>query len=182
MGRQFLIVTAAALFVALSSTGTVLGQGQPTPHFRSRAPGGGRGGNGGFKPGPGRDRFYQLSPDERQALRRNAERWLQMNPEQQKILRERAKARRQMLRAEAEEAIRQMGLRLDPNAQGQFEARYLQERRRIERQLHQEVESRRQQQLPQLNERLKSEFEPRQSSGPNGTAVPAASPSVSSKP
>ena len=154
----------------LVGAGAALGQGQPSPHFRLRAFG--RGG-GPIKPG----RFYQLSPDERQAFRRNAERWVKMNPEQQKILREREQARRVRLKAEAEEAMRQMGLRLDPNAQGQFEARYLQERRRIERELRQETEAKRRQQLPQLNERLKSEFQPRQ----NGSTTPAVLPSASGK-
>jgi DNA-binding PadR family transcriptional regulator len=125
--------------------------------------------------GPGRDRLYQLSPEERQAFRRNAERWIQMNPEQQKVLREREKVRRQQLKVEAEAAMNQMGLRLDPNAQGQFEARYLQERRRIERALRQEVEAKRQQELPQLNERLKSEFQSRQGTETGkSTAAPTA--------
>jgi hypothetical protein len=97
------------------------------------------------------------------------------------MLREREQARRQRLKAEAEEAMRQMGLRLDPNAQGQFEARYVQERRRIERQLRQEVEAKRQQQLPKLNERLKSEFEPRQGGG-STTTTPVVSPSASIRP
>ncbi len=176
MGRQFLIVTAVAL-VGMSTAGAVFGQGQPSPHFRARAfgIGHGRGSN------PGRERFYQLSPDERQAFRRNAERWLQMSPQQQKMLREREQVRRQRLKTEAEQAMHQMGLRLDSNAQGQFETRYLQERRRIERELLQEVEAKRQQQLPKLNERLKSEFEPRQGSA-SGTTTPVVSPSVSAKP
>ena len=95
-----------------------------------------------------------------------------MNPEQQKSLRERELVHRQKLKAEAEATIRQLGLRLDPNAQGQFEARYLQERRKIERELRQEVEAKRQMQLPQLNERLKSEFQPHQG-GTASTASPA---------
>ena len=176
MGRQFIVVAAAFLAVT-GVAGSVSGQGQPTPRMRTRAF------NRGHAPlNAGRDRFFQLSPDERQAFRRNAERWLQMNPEQQRVLREREQARRQRLRTEAEEAMRQMGLRLDPNAQGQFEARYLQERRRIERELRQEVEAKRQQQLPKLNERLKSEFEPRQGGGTSATVAPAVSPSASGKP
>jgi hypothetical protein len=120
-----------------------------------------------------RDRLYQLSPEERQAFRRNAERWLQMNPEQQKALREREQVRRARLKAEAEATIRQLGLRLDPNAQDQFEARYMQERRKIERDLRQEFEAKRQQQ----NERLKNEFQSHQ-----GDATSNASPSTSAKP
>jgi hypothetical protein len=121
----------------------------------------------------GRERFRQLSPDERQAFRRNAERWLKMDPQQQKILREREQVRRQRLQAEAEAALRQSGLNLDQTARDQFEARYLQERRRIERELWQESEAKRQQQLPQLNERLRNEFQPPQGGTPAGT--PAAS-------
>ena len=175
MGRQFIVVIAAAL-VAVCASGTVVGQGQPTPHFRSRAFG-----RGHALKNPGRDRLYQLSPDERQTFRRNAERWLQMNPEQQRVLREREQAHRQRIKAEAEAAMRQLGLRLDPNAQGQFEARYFQERRRIERELRQEVEAKRQQELPQLNERLKSEFQPRQGAAATATVSPVVPPSGSAK-
>lgn len=103
-----------------------------------------------------------------------------MNPAQRKVLREREVARQQQLKAEAESAMRQLGLRLDPNAQGQFEARYFQERRRIERELRQEVEAKRQQQLPQLNERLKSEFQQR--GGAPGSAGPTGEPSAPAKP
>lgn len=161
----------------MCAAGAAVGQGQPTPHFRSRAFG-----RGNALKNPGRDRLYQLSPDERQAFRRNAERWLQMNPEQQRVLREREQAHRQRLKTEAEAAMRQLGLRLDPNAQGQFEARYFQERRRIERELRQEVEAKRQQELPQLNERLKSEFQPRQGAAATATVSPVVSPSVSANP
>jgi hypothetical protein len=96
-----------------------------------------------------------------------------MNPEQQKMLREREQLRQQRLKAEAEATIRQLGLRLDPNAQDQFEARYMQERRKIERDLRQEFEAKRQEQ----NERLKSEFQPRQGGGAS-----TASPATSAKP
>jgi hypothetical protein len=132
---------------------------------------------------PNRQRFNQLSPDERQAFRRNAERWLKMNPEQQKMLREREQVRRAQLKAEAEAAIRQMGLRLDTSAQGRFENRYMAERRRMERQLRQEVEAKRQQELPQLNERLKNEFQAQQGSTTGGAGSPAAAaPTSSAKP
>ncbi len=130
---------------------------------------------------PTRQRFNQLTPEERQVFQRNAERWLRMSPEQQKTLREREQARRAQMRSEAEAAMRQLGLRLDPNAQGQFESRYIQERRRMERQLRMEAEARRQQQLPQLNERLKNEFQGRPN-GANGGGGQSASPGNSGKP
>jgi hypothetical protein len=170
VGRQFIVVTAIALstFVAGSS----FAQGSPRNSFR-----GGRGAghrNRDFRPS-GRERLFQLSPEERQAFQRNAERWLKMNPEQQKLLREREMQRRQQLKIEADAALRQSGLRLDDSARDQFEARYLQERRKIERDLRQETEAKRQQQLPQLNERLKSEFQSHQGS-------PAASVSATTSP
>jgi hypothetical protein len=154
-------------------------QGQPRPHFRAH-PFGGHPGSPAMN--PARQRFNQLSPEERQVFRRNAERWLKMNPEQQKALREREQVRRAQMKAEAETVLHQMGLRLDSSAQGQFEARYMQERRRMERQLRQETEARRQQQLPQLNERLKNEFQTRPGNGGNQAGSPAVSPADSAKP
>jgi hypothetical protein len=121
----------------------------------------------------GTEHVFQLSPEERQTFKKNAERWLQMDPQQRQILREREKAHREQLKTEADAAMRQLGLRLDQKAREQFESRYLQERRKIERALRTEVESKRQQELPQLNERLKSEFQPRQGTGsPAGSASP----------
>lgn len=119
--------------------------------------------------GSPRDRLFQLSPEERQTFKRNAERWLQMNQEQRNILREREKVRRQQMKIEAEAALRDSGIRVDPNARDQFESRYLQERKRIERDLRQEVEAKRQQQLNELRERLKTEF---QSPVPNASNAP----------
>ena len=95
-----------------------------------------------------------------------------MNPEQRNILREREKVRRQQMKNEAEAALRDSGIRVDPNARDQFESRYFQERKRIERDLRQELEAKRQQQLNELNERLKHEF---QSPVPNTTISPGGS-------
>ena len=92
-----------------------------------------------------------------------------MNPEQRNILREREKVRRQQMKSEAETVLRDSGIRVDPNARDQFESRYLQERKRIERDLRQEVEAKRQQQLNELRERLKTEF---QSPVPNASNAP----------
>ncbi len=129
-----------------------------------------------------RQRFNQLTPEERQVFQRNAERWLKMNPEQQKMMREREQARRVQMKVEAEAAMHQMGLRLDPNAQGQFESRYMQERRRMERQLRQEAEAKRQQQLPQINERLRTEFQSHQNGAATEAGGQSASPAGSAKP
>jgi hypothetical protein len=165
VGRQLFLVTALLLIVCNSG----LAQG--------RRPGG-RGGLGhpnqihpGPGAGPGANGGLHFSPEERQAFRRNAERWLRMDAQQQQVMRERERVRQQQIRSEVDAAIRQSGLRLDQRQREEFEVRYRQERRRIERDLRQEFESKRQQELPQLNERLKKEFQTHQ-----GNGSPTASP------
>jgi len=119
-----------------------------------------------------RDRYLALPPQDRQIFQRNAERWMQMGPEERKIMREREIIYRAQVSREVDAALRDSGLRLEGEKRAQFEQRYLQERRRIEHSLRQEIESKRQQQLPALQERLKKEFsEPSAAS----TSAPAAS-------
>ena len=89
-------------------------------------------------------------------------------------MRERERVRREQLQREADKALRDAGLRLDQEKRDLFEQRYLQERRRIERELRQEVEAKRHEQLPALQERLKKEFQEPSPAGPS-TSVPAAS-------
>ncbi len=92
-------------------------------------------------------------------------------------MREREKLHREQLKREAEKALREAGLRLDQQKRDLFEERYLQERRRIERDLRQEVETKRQQELPVLQERLKKEF-----LEPSPEARSASTPAVSATP
>lgn len=171
MGRKFIVITATAALSILASDFTFGQGGRKGQKFRGGGGGHGRQHNGQFR--GGHERLRQLSPEERQTFKKNAERWLQMDPQQRQVLRERERIRQQRMRTEAGAAMRELGLRLDPNGQNQFEARYLQERRRVERALRQEYEAKRQQQLlPELNQRLKNEFQPHQSS-PGNTSSPA---------
>jgi hypothetical protein len=101
-----------------------------------------------------------------------------MGPEERMIMREREKIYRARVSREVDAALRESGLHLEGEQRTQFEQRYLQERRRIEHSLRQEVESKRQQQLPALQERLKKEFsEP----SPVGTSTSAPAASTSPK-
>ena len=93
-------------------------------------------------------------------------------------MRERERLRREQLKREAEKALREAGLRLDQEKRDLFEQRYLQERRRIERELRQEVEAKRHEQLPALQERLRKEF---QEPSPGGTSTFAPAASVTPK-
>ena len=119
-----------------------------------------------------------MPPEDRQIFRRNAERWMQMGPEERKIMRERERLYRERVTREVEAALRDSGLRLEGEKRDQFEQRYLQERRRIERNLRQETEAKRQQELPALQERLKKEF---QEPSPAVTAPSAPAASTSPK-
>jgi len=125
-----------------------------------------------------RERWFSLSPEDRQLFRRNAERWMQMSPKERNRMRKRELAHRERLKREAERALRDAGLRLDQEKRDLFEQRYLQERGKIERQLQQESEAKRQQQLPALNERLKKEFQQSVPRTPSTTSPPVSAPPI----
>ena len=116
-----------------------------------------------------------MPPEDRQVFKRNAERWMQMSPEERKVMRERERAYRERVKAEVDTALRDSGLHLEGEKRQQFEQRYLQERRRIEYELRQQTEAKRQEQLPALRERLKKEFQEPSSPSSPSTSAPAAS-------
>jgi len=99
-----------------------------------------------------------MPPAARQNFQRNAERWLRMSPEERNVLRQRENLRRETIRRETETALRESGLHLSPQERAQFESRYIQERRKVEQSLRQQIEAERQQQLPALIQQLKKEF------------------------
>ena len=168
MGRK-LIALSAAIALAIFGSGVI----------RAQIPQG----TAGMRKGPGREGEFhfrgehsrELSPEDRQRFNRNAERWMQMTAEERRIMRERENLRRDRIQREAETALRDSGLRLDAEKRALFESRYMQERTRIEHSMRQELETKRQQQLPALIDRLKKEFQSQQSS-PSATAAPTASP------
>ena len=173
MGRQFIAVSLIATLSILVA-GSALAQSpgprprffnRPNQQFRSVQPPLHR----NIQQVPPR---YRLSPEDQQTFRKNAERWLQMSPDERKLMRDREQLRRERIRTEAETVLRDSGLRLDPSKHDLFQERYLQERRRIDRELRQEYELRRQQQL----ERLKKEFQPPDNSpAVSSTSAPTAS-------
>ena len=93
------------------------------------------------------------------------------------MMRQRELARRARIQQEADAAMRDAGLRLDQQRRELFEQRYLQERRKIERELIQEVEKKRQMELPALNDRLRKEFQEN-----NAAAAAAAKPAGTASP
>jgi len=126
---------------------------------------------------PARQRWREMSPEDRQRIRSNASRWLQLPPEERRQLRMREGMRRQRIRQEAEAALQGSGLQLEAEKRELYERRYMQERRRIERALRQEMEERRQRELAPVVESLKKEFAQPQAPTSPSVSGSAASPS-----
>ncbi|MDQ6860928.1 MAG: hypothetical protein M3032_07215 [Verrucomicrobiota bacterium] len=119
-----------------------------------------------------------MSPEDRQRFRSNVERWLAMPPDERRELRMQEGIRRERMQREAEAAIRQSGLQLEAERRAQFEERYAEERRRIDRALRQEMQERRQRELGPVLEQLKREFaQPQNSTNPASSRPSSASPS-----
>ena len=121
-----------------------------------------------------RDRWLAMPPDARQNFQRNAQLWMQMTPEQRNLMRQRENMRQQAITREADAAVRDSGLQLNPQEHARFESRYIQERRKVEQSLRQQIETERQKEIPALIQQLRKEFqldEPRKSL----PAKPAAS-------
>jgi hypothetical protein len=122
-----------------------------------------------------KERWLAMPPDARQNFRRNAELWMQMSPEQRSLMRQRETMRRQVITREADAAVRNSGLQLTPQQRAQFESRYIQERRKVEQTLRQQIEAERQKEIPALIRELKKEFQIDQPVK-NPAAKPATSP------
>jgi hypothetical protein len=116
-----------------------------------------------------------MPPDARQNFQRNAQLWMQMTPEQRNLMRQRETMRRQMMTRDADAAVRDSGLQLNPQQRAQFESRYIQERRKVEQSLRQQIETERQKEIPALIQQLRKEFqldEPGKSPGTKQAASP----------
>jgi hypothetical protein len=116
-----------------------------------------------------------MPPEARQNFQRNAELWMRMSPEQRNLMRQRESIRRQIITREADAAVRDSGLQLNPQERAKFESRYVQERRKVEQGLRQQIEAERQKELPALIQQLKKEFQIDQP-GKSPVTKPAISP------
>jgi hypothetical protein len=121
-----------------------------------------------------RERWLAMPPEARQNFQRNAQLWMQMSPEQRNLMRQRETMRRQIITREADAAVRDSGLQLNSQERARFESRYIQERRKVEQSLRQQIETERQKEIPALIQQLRKEFQIDQPS--KSPAKPAASP------
>jgi len=118
-----------------------------------------------------RDRWLAMPPQARQNFQRNAERWMRMSQEERNVMRQRENIRRERIKQETDAALRDSGLHLNSQERALFESRYVQERRKVEQTLRQQIEAERQKELPALIQQLKKEFQIDQP-----TKSPAAKP------
>jgi hypothetical protein len=116
-----------------------------------------------------------MPPNARQNFRRNAELWMRMTPEQRNLMRQRENVRRQIITRDADAAVRDSGLQLNPQERARFESRYIQERRKVEQSLRQQIETERQKEIPALIQQLRKEFQ-LDAPGKSSAAKPAPSP------
>lgn len=122
-----------------------------------------------------RDRWLAMPPDARQNFQHNAELWMQMTPDQRNIMRQRENVRRQIMTRDADAAVRDSGLQLNPQERARFESRYIQERRKVEQTLRQQIETERQKEIPELIQQLRKEFQiDEPGKGPMSKPVPSA--------
>ena len=124
-----------------------------------------------------RERWLAMPSDARQNFQRNAQLWMQMSPEQRNLMRQRETMRRQAITREADAAVRDSGLQLNPQERARFESRYIQERRKVEQSLRQQIETERQKEIPALIQQLRKEFQlDEPGKGKSSVTKPAASP------
>ena len=122
-----------------------------------------------------KERWLAMPADARQNFQRNAQLWMQMTPEQRNVMRQRETVRRQVMTRDADTAVRDSGLQLNPQERARFESRYIQERRKVEQSLRQQIETERQKEIPELIQQLRKEFQ-LDEPGKSPVTKPATSP------
>src|SRR6187551_897994 len=152
------------LFVGLAAFGLCCAHAQAQPQQQHRSGPVGRPPPMAAPHGPPsgqsvRDRWLAMPPDARQNFQRNAQLWMQMTPEQRNLMRQRENVRRQIMTHDADAAVRDSGLQLNPQDRAKFESRYIQERRKVEQSLRQQIETERQKEIPALIQQLRKEFQ-----------------------
>jgi len=91
-------------------------------------------------------------------------------------MRQRENLRRETIKRETETALQDSGLHLNPQERAQFESRYIQERRKVEQSLRQQIEAERQKEIPALIQQLKKEFQIDQPAKSPSKAAESANP------
>ena len=148
---------SALIFAVLALAGPLFGQETPPA---GNPPGLRRPGQGPISPefANVRRALEALTPEQRQRFIENFKRWSNLPPEEKKVLADREGMRRRKIAEEIDRAINGSGLTLDGERRALFAKRYSEERRKVEEQLHKELEEKREPLVKDLMARLKAEF------------------------
>jgi hypothetical protein len=112
----------------------------------------------------------QMTPEERARFKENWKRWKEMGDRERAEFQQRAAQEHAWMDKAIDDAVAKLGLTLDHDQKEVFALRYKQERRKIEEALCQEMRTKRDQQLNDMLQRLKTEFS---TPKPAATATPA---------
>jgi hypothetical protein len=127
-------------------------------------------------PGPsgehGRRLLEKLPPEQREHFRQNMESWSKLSPEQRRELREKEMKRREERRREFERFLERLGIAANDPRRPQLFERYLQERRRIEQTLREEMQTRRKTLIDATISQFQREFPPTPGTTPQPTPAP----------
>jgi hypothetical protein len=132
----------------------------------------------GHRPPPGdwkqfqdfKKKLEQMTPEERERFKENWQRWKEMGDRERAEFKQRAAQEHAWMDKTIDDAVAKLGLTLDHDQKEVFALRYKQERRKIEEALCQEMRAKRDQQLNDMLQRLKTEFS---TPKPPATATPA---------
>ena len=100
-------------------------------------------------------RLARMTPAEQEAFKRNLLIWQQMPKEQRQFLKEQFN---QHKREEVQAALKESGLNLNSDQREIFALRYMQERRKLERDIQDQANAERSRRMPEIIERLRREF------------------------
>lgn len=117
-----------------------------------------------------------MPPEKRDHFRKNLERWKNLPEEARAALRSTEQQRRRRLHGEAEQALANSKLQLDEPQRKAYRKRYIEERRKIEKTLHEEMAAKRKPLLEELNQRLQKEFSSGAAAGAGSVPSPPSAP------
>lgn len=133
----------------------------PPAHWRLRGKEGKgrRGHRPPMPPPPEEPDLSKLSPEERGRFERNKARWDALAPDEKEALRKHHEERRERMMRSIDRAIEESGLKLDEPQRRAFARRFMEERRRIEHDLRQEMNEKRKKAVSELIQKLAGEFQ-----------------------
>jgi len=99
-----------------------------------------------------------LSPEQRKRFEENFHKWANLPPEDKKALRDREELRRKRMTEDIQDALAKTGLSLTEDQKAQFAKRYAEERTKLEEELREEMNKKRQPRLEGIVGQLTKEF------------------------